>query len=161
MSFPKYYLFDLALPGSVRLVFDDHAMHADNFREHLEGFVRIPEPAFDIMGLWKRPNVLLYANGIPNRMRDGVVWIIPWESRATLAEWISKTEWPTTIEAMTSGLRLPGRWFTEEEAMRQWLSWQGISHDVPQKTLEEEAKRRGVHPSRFSEHLKLAPENDD
>lgn len=161
MAFPKYYLFDQKLPGSMRVVFDDHVTHANNFREHLEGFVALLDPTFDVHGIWRRPNVLVYANGIPNRMRDGIVWIMPIDTRKSLTEWISKTKWPTDEKTMLLGVHLPGRWLTEEEAARQWIEWQGISPDVPKSVLEKELEHRGVRMSRFSEHLRNAPRDED
>lgn len=159
-TFPKFYLFDENLPGDVRLVFDEHVMHSKNFREHLEGFVALPDPTFDVQGVWRRPNLLLYANGSVKRMRDGLVWIMPLETRSAFAEWISKTTWPTDDKTMSLGIHLPGRWLSEEEAVRQWLSWQGIHPDVSKKVLDGALERRNVQRSRFSEHLRHIPKDE-
>lgn len=153
MAFPKYYIFDASLAGSVQVVFDDHPMHADNLREHLEGFVALPDPTFDIQGVWRRPDVLLYANGLVNRMRDGLVWLLPKETRKEFAAWLSKVEWPTE-ETMGKGFLLPGRWLEAEEAARFWLSLQGVSPTVSKAEMRAELKRLGVRIERFSEHRK-------
>src|SRR5262249_7683155 len=107
---------------------------------------------FDVQGMWIGPSVLLYANGIPSRMRDGLVWILPRDTRKEFSDWLSKVEWPTT-ETLSRAVALPGRWLEEEEAARFWLHLQGVPVSISPEEVLVELEQRGLRLSRFSEHI--------
>jgi hypothetical protein len=125
MALPKFYLFDMSLPGQLSVTFDVHVNHVQNLREHLEGFSRTPEQEFVLHGS-VNGSVVLCANGDPKRMKDGVILLFG--DKTCIDEWTLAVSWPLRTEEL-SGFRLtiPGRWLTMEESARTWLSWHGVS----------------------------------
>ena len=153
MSLPKFYFFDMSLPGELYVHFDEHINHAQNMREHLEGFSRTPENEFVLHGSVDG-NTILYANGDPRRMKDGVILLFVVKDNRTLevGDWAREGSiWPKSTEELEGfSLRVPGRWLTEEESALKWLSWQGV-HDPKEDEIEVELQKRGVHSlKRFS-----------
>jgi hypothetical protein len=143
----RYYLFDAALPGDVTVLFDDHLMHAENFREHLDGFVALADEEFVIHGDVSG-SVVTYANGEPRRMKDGIIWIIREADRPAFRKWIETTDWPSRKNESLREVRLPGRWFEPMEAAHFWLGMQGHVTKTDEELLAELA-RRGVPLNRF------------